>query len=332
MIRTLAAALLFAAVAAPLSADAFTPGNVYLEDLSQAGGSTGYELWLHVGWQYATGTGYPLIDKVPPFTGPGHFIIPSSSQMLFEHERTVAFWNGEPLLFSDPAKGYTDIFTDDADLADIAPIRNGNFLVAERSADAARGAKVIQFNLSGVVAQYAFPKLLDPASGRALGASHIELLADQCTLLYTLGADDPAGGRVRRMDLCTQQAESDFAMVPAGAYAGSVRQLPNGDVIVADGSEVLRFDAHGVLIGTYAFPGVSHLALSTDGKTFYAAGVADGREEFRQYDASGNGKTIPLGNPEMQSIVVPLNVDDLVTVAEWRAAARPGRMRPVRHP
>src|SRR5207248_6897460 len=120
----------------------------------------------------------------------------------------ISFWDGTLLTFQMPGKAYRDIFSDDVELGEIAPARFGHFLVAERSADRARGARLIEFTLQGRLADHVFPEVLD-ANGRALGARHIELLADGCTLLYTNGSDDANGNRVRRMDICTDTAETD---------------------------------------------------------------------------------------------------------------------------
>jgi len=303
MSRLLILALLIAALATP--ARAFDRGDVLLENRMRTK-YVSYELWQHFGWRYAIGTGFQLIYKFIPFVGPGHFLAPASNQIVFHSDRTVSVWDGVPVWFTDPGKGYTEIFTADADLGEIAPMRSGNFLVA--------GETLIEFNLHGRVAEY------------PIAAKDIELLADQCTVLY----DDAAGNRVHRFDICRRQPLTDFASLIAGEAAGSIRQLQSGDVVVANGSAILQFTWEGSLVRSYPFPGVTHLALSLDGRTFYAAGVHDDKAELRHYDPNGESESIQLGNDGMTSIIFPDAVSDLVTVGEWRAALTAVRSRAVR--
>jgi hypothetical protein len=322
--RVFVVLLLTCLLATPLAA-LDQRGYVYLETRMQdpgLGDKTSSFLWLHTGWVYAFGAGaFPLIYKYVPFAGPeGHFLIPAADQIVFHYEQTVSVWDGVPRSFTAEGKGYDDIFSDDTELTEIAPMRSGHFLVAERSNDRARGAKLIEFTVHGRVAEYRFPELV--VNDQTLGAMHIEVLADQCTVLYTLGNDDPAGNRVRRFNICTQQAQSDFTALVAGEYAGSIRQMANGDVIVANGSAVLEFTSRGSLLRTYQLPGVTHIALAPDGKTFWAGAVNLDTADLRHFDpASGDaGESVPLGNPEARSLFFPVGIDDLVVVNEWRAA------------
>jgi hypothetical protein len=215
-------------------------------------------------------------------------------------------------------------------------MRSGNFLVAERWNDLAHGAGLIEFNFKGTVRSYRFPDVIDSANQRALGARHIELLADDCTLLYTLGDDDANGNRVRRMNICTGLPQTDFATLPAGQYAGAIRQLAGGNVLVADGTAVLQFSSEGSLLRSYQLPGVTSLALSVDGRTFWAAAVDHEQATLMHFNPAvvdGAAVSVSLGNPGSQSSVVPLEVSDLVVVDEWRASAIPlnGRVRSARH-
>jgi hypothetical protein len=310
-------------LAAPASTAAFHTGEVQLAVPKK----TGFELWdyrseWNVNYTMASG-GCVLIYKCV-FYASGHFVIPTPNGVIFEDSKTISFWDGTLTYYGLPGKGYTDIFSDDSELGEIAPARSGRFLVAERSADRARGARLIEFTLQGRVKDHVFPELLDP-NGRALGARHIELLADGCTLLYTNGSDDANGNRVRRMNICTDTAETDFATLIAGQYAGAIRQMPDGNVIVANGSGIFRFNSDGSLIRTYDFLGVTHVALTSSGDGFWAGGANDGAPQLRFY---GNGSSIRIGNPEMQPPASADEVSDLVVAGEWRAAvAGPPRRR-----
>ena len=298
------AALALFLIAMPLAA--FNRGDVYFEHRSffPIDNTNSYESWqFDPAWSYAIGAdAWPLIYKEVPLFGPGHFVIPASNQILFHRDRTVSVWDGVYRVFTEPGKGYTEIFRDDAELGEIAPMRSGHFLVPEGSM---AGAKLIEFTLNGRVREIAFPN--------GIGAEHIELLGDQCTLLYGVA------NRVARMNICTGAALSDFATL--SAPAGAIRQLPSRDVVVADGSAVLQFTADGALLRSYPFAGVTHVALTPDGSAFWAAAVVAGKAELRRYD--GGTRDVPIGNPGMSDGFVPTAVDDLVVVGEWRAAALP---------
>lgn len=281
-----------------------------------------FDFWqYHDGWSYAVLTGQLLIYKTVPLSGDGQLFVPAPDQYLFESGGTVSMWDGVERVFTDPGPGYTDIFHDDAYLGEIAPMRNGNFLIPELQSPRALGAKLIEFNLHGIVAEYPFPEVIDVAHDRAIGARHIELLADQCTLLYTTGDEDPSGNRVRRLNICRRQQEPDFAPLLPGQYAGAIRQLPGGDLLVANGTAILRFSAQGVLVRTYPLNGVTHIALTPDGGAVWAAGAKDDAAKFVRLELNGDQKPARLGNPGFSSAYAPLAVDDLVVIGEWRAAS-----------
>lgn len=254
-----------------------------------------------------------LIHKQIPFSDfDGNFFMPRIEETVFHYKGTVSTWDGKPTIFSLPGKGYTEIFHNDAELTEIAPMRSGNYLVAER-----RAGDLIEFDMQGVVAKYPFP-----------GATHIELLYDQCTVLFTSGDDDPHGNRVRRMNICTGEQLPDFATLLPGQYAGSIRQLPNTDVLVANESAVLQFDRFGTLLHTYPYV-ITHLGLTPDGSRFWASGTIDGQPHLLRFDPSR-----PHAEPESlrfdMGIAWGLAIRELVVVGEWRSAMRPVKGRAVR--
>lgn len=330
--------LLFAILlAAPLGA-AFVPGTVFIQNRSAdtSLGLTSSDLWGYSpGDSYALAAGgTPLVYQTSPL-GLGHFLIQNPTAAIFEKSRTVGVWDGIERYYGDPETGIQNIFTSDVDLAEIAPARSGSFLVAEQWNTPDLGAKLIQFNLAGVVAEYRLPTIVDVAHNRVLGANNIEVLSDGCTVLYTLGHDDPNPGRVHRFNICTGAAESDFSVptVPA-EYAGSVRQIPNGNVLVAIGTGIRELTLQGVPVHEWAFPGATHVALTPDGHAFYAAGVDHQKVDFRVYQLDSPNdapKLIPIGNPEMQSLLYPTKMIQLVVVGEWRAVGVTSRTRAVRH-
>jgi hypothetical protein len=315
------AAVLVLFLATPLFA--LDRGNVLFGDRAESPlyGWSSQELWLDFGGDYALYTGgIPLSYKPVPYGVSGRFLVPTKGQYVFHHDREVAFWDGVYRTIASPDPAYTSVFRATTDLGEIAPMRSGNFLVAERSS---ANAKLIEFNMRGRVAEYAFP-----------GATHIELQNDQCTLLYTRGENDAA---VHRFDLCTRKQLSDFAALQPGQYAGSIRQLPNGDVLVANGNAVLHFTQTGSLLRSYPLPNVTHIALTPDASAFWAAGVYESAGELRRVDLQSPFLThgpVPLGNPGMRSIYVQVEATDLVVVGEWRASTPPAtqpRSRSARH-
>ena len=301
--------LTLSAAALPAAGDSmFRRGSVWVE--------TGSDVWVfQPGWDYAVaGGGNLLIHESVPWTGPGgQFFAPAPNQILFHHQRTMYVWDAIPRLANSGETGYVPLFASDALLGEIAP-RGGNFLVA--------GAALIEFNLRGRVTEYALPER----------ASHIEVLADRCTLLYTLGAAAPGDRRVRRFNLCTRQQEPDFATLLFSDYAGAIRALPGGDVLVANGAGVLRYTAAGSLLRMYDAPGATHIALNQDGTEFWAGVIEDEVASLRRFELTNPAAVqhVQLGNPGMQSLFVPAKVTDLVVSGEWRAAAGTPRTRSVR--
>jgi len=330
--------LLFAVLLAlPLAALPYDTGNVLVENHATAPsyGLTSNDLWVYFGGDYTYSAGATALIYQPyPIPGSARFFIPAPNVLIYANGRTVSVWDGSSHFYGEPETGTRDIFTADSDLAEIAPARFGHFLVAERWNTPDVGAKLIEFNFAGVVAEYRLPTIPDPAHNRVLGANHIEVLADGCTVLYTLGLDDPNPGRVHRFNICTGAAEADFLVPPSTLeFAGAVRQLPNGDVLVATGKSVRELTPQGVVAYEWAFENVTHLVLTPDGLGFYAAGVHHQPNDFRFYNLFARGdppKSIATGNPEMKTLMVPDQMLELQVVGEWRAAVVTMRTRAVR--
>lgn len=299
-------------------AAAFFRGSVYLDD---GGLWTYYPSWPNT----ANANGCALIFKCVGLNGAGHFLLPAPNLVVLHDGHRMSWSDGNPVPFGNPRDVSEEIFTDDdGELSEIAPMRSGNYLVAERWNSHAKAAELIEFNLTGRVAEYAFPEVVDATNDRVIGAMHIELLGDQCTVLYTTGSDTIEIGRVRRMNICSGKPQADFTTLLAASYGGAIRQLPGGDVLVATGNAIQRFISSGQFVESYQLLGATHIALSSDGEAFYAAGVDADREEFQRFDvATGSSTAITIGNPGMSPPDVPPAVSDLVTVGEWRISAPP---------
>src|SRR4029079_18324894 len=100
----------------------------------------------------------------------------------------------------------------------------------------------------------------------------IDLASDQCTMFYGF-----EGSTVERFDVCTNTPLTTFATGLSQAFA--MRLLPGGGLLVADRTEVKRFDAGGNLIQTYDAAGEdSWFALNLDpnGTSFWSGNFDTG--------------------------------------------------------
>lgn len=115
------------------------------------------------------------------------------------------------------------------------------------------------------------------------GSDWIDLAPDQCTIYYT-----SQGSSVLRFNACTGQQMAPFA---TGLNTGlAVKILSNGDLLVADKQDIVRFDSAGRKIMTYTASGEScfvGLALDSDGASFWATDYCS--SDVVQFDInSGN--------------------------------------------
>lgn len=106
-----------------------------------------------------------------------------------------------------------------------------------------------------------------------LGAYMIELLPDQCTMLYTQAANV-----IWAYNVCTDTALGQFANLGHG-NAAALRHLADGSILVADSSEVLRVDSGGSIIQHYTGFGAGSLFslnLDPDGTSFWTGDYDNG--------------------------------------------------------
>jgi hypothetical protein len=95
-----------------------------------------------------------------------------------------------------------------------------------------------------------------------------DLESDQTTMLYT-----QEGNRIGRWDVGTNTAMTDFA-TGLGGQAFALRIRTNGEVLLANGANVLRLNSSGTVIQTYDVAGQNSwfaLNLDPDGTTFWSA-------------------------------------------------------------
>ncbi len=70
----------------------------------------------------------------------------------------------------------------------------------------------------------------------------IDVAADGCTMFYTTTQS------IERFDVCARRSLSTFAHL----YASAVRVLPDGGALAASGRQLVRLDAHGNDVGSFA--------------------------------------------------------------------------------
>jgi hypothetical protein len=140
----------------------------------------------------------------------------------------------------------------------------------------ARGsANIYEFNSSGTLIN---TFAVTGGSGTG-GTDWVSLESDQCTMLYT-----GEGSEILSYNLCTQTQNPDFATgLPGPCFELQIR--PNGDVVVACSSEVLRFSSAGTQLQTYTIPSSSSLFsmnLDPNNTSFWTGDDATG--EVTQVD------------------------------------------------
>jgi len=117
------------------------------------------------------------------------------------------------------------------------------------------------------------------------GSDWIDIAADQCTMFHTY-----EGTTIERYDVCTQTQLTPFAS-SLGGNAFALRIRPNGEVMLANGVNVLRLDSSGGTTQTYQPGGETSgwfaLNLDPDGTSFWTGSFSTGN--FYKVDiASGS--------------------------------------------
>ena len=191
-------------------------------------------------------------------------------------------------------------------LGELVETRAGHYLVAETAPYHAAPA-VVRFTQSGEVLE----TLRLPHDARA---THIELLSNQCMLLYTAEwhSDAAEARRVRKFNVCTGRDEGVLFSVPIDALlAGALRQLPGGDLLIATGHDVRRFNLAGHQLAIYDVP-ATHLALTPDASGFWAV-------------HNRSVQRVDFANPDVIAVSTSVEqtlIGAVAVVGEWRAAVR----------
>lgn len=137
---------------------------------------------------------------------------------------------------------------------------NGNFFVGQADGT----AQILEFDSKGNLLMTFSPML------ESRGTDWSDLQADQKTIYYT-----SEGISVLSFDISTNTQNPDFATNLPGSNAYAHRTLPNGEVLVADTSEVVLLNTSGNVIQTYTPMGGAQvlfaLNLDPDGQHFWTA-------------------------------------------------------------
>ncbi len=166
---------------------------------------------------------------------------------------------------------------------------SGDFFVGHADPD----HQVHRYNAAGTFQQAYAVDLEDR------GSDWIDLSSDQHTLFYT-----SEGRLVKRFDLSTSTQLTNFANLGtpvSGETLFALRLLPPGDgstgLLAANGANIKRFDASGIVIQTYTATGENFffaLNLDPDGTSFWAGGYVTGK--LYKFDiASGGTLLTPIG-------------------------------------
>jgi hypothetical protein len=145
--------------------------------------------------------------------------------------------------------------------------------------------KVLKFNTSGT------PLASFAPTTQNRGTDWIDLASDQCTLFYT-----SEGTSIKRFNVCTNTQLTDFASgLPTSCFALRIR--PNGEVMAACDTQVIRLNSSGSVTQTYPISGefIFALNLDPDGTHFWTGGYFTGNV-FKVDIATGSGTNAPLFN------------------------------------
>lgn len=264
------------------------------------------------------------VPGLPKYFGPYGLFFVDASRAIY-----TSFTNGRYGLFEWRAGlgGSASSALVDEGGTETLRMRNGDLLTAIYISALSKPA-IMRFTLAGDMLRiYAIPDMpvftgiQYPNGIGSPGVARMELLADQCTLLWT--PNTIGHFPVHTLDICsgsakalfldpTPQFESDIERI------GSIRALPNGDVLIATQKDVRRFDRTGKKVATYQAPATfgsdTLLALTPD-----ASGVWIGRDRLvhRIDFASPSSPAATFLTKELTHLIA------LSVIGEWRASEQP---------
>jgi hypothetical protein len=191
------------------------------------------------------------------FDAAGNFYVTTFSDSRVSKFDTNGNLVNATFMTSDPASDGESIVRD----------ASGNFFVGQ--ADGTRQILKFDGTTGGApIATYA------PTTGPR-GTDWIDLAADQKTIYYT-----SEGPFIRRFDTAANAQLADFNTIGSGDEMYGLRILPDGGVLVANTSNVLRYNSSGNVVHTYAVGSgldvLFALNRDPDGTSFWTAEIISG--------------------------------------------------------
>jgi len=167
-------------------------------------------------------------------------------------------------------------------------------------------AAIYEFNSSGTLIN-TFPVTGGSGTG---GTDWVDLASDQCTILYT-----GEGSQILSYNVCTHTQNADFAdSLPAPCYELRIR--PNGEVMLACSSEIIRLSSSGSVLQTYTVPGSSSLFamnLDPDNSTFWTGDIGNGEVSHVNI---GTGAIITQFNSSPATVLAGLAIVGQIVVSQ----------------
>jgi len=163
---------------------------------------------------------------------------------------------------------------------------------------------ILKFDSSGNLLKTLTPTQTDR------GTDWIDLSADQSTIYFA-----GEGATIRTINTSTGLLGPNFTTLGSQQFA--LRLLSDGGILVADGSNVLRYDSTGHIIKTYTgFTGTSELFalnLDPDGTSFWTGDIGGSTKVFKVDIATGNILTSWAASKDGASEVAGLAVFGEIT-------------------
>ena len=193
--------------------------------------------------------------------------------------------------------------------------KSGNAYVGEADGTHA----ILKFDASGNLLKTITPTSVDR------GTDWIDLSADQTTLFY-----DGEGPTTRTISTVTGLQGPNFE-TGKGSLQFALRLLPSGGMLVANGLNVLRYDASGNIVKTYTgFTGTSELFalnLDPDGTSFWTGDIGGSTKVFKVDITTGNILQSWAASKDGASEVAGLAVfGEITTGGPGPTAPEPGTM------
>lgn len=123
-------------------------------------------------------------------------------------------------------------------------------------------AYVGQADCTGAILRFDLgkPPVAYTAAAENRGSAWIDLAPDGCTIFYTSW-----GPNVKRFNVCINTQLANFNIAPLPDFQGyELRILPDGGVLVASTTIIVRLDASGNQVQTYDVPGEPRLWAGLD--------------------------------------------------------------------